>query len=264
MSKQDLKTIIQKVQHIEKNRLPIKPMANVRHASVAAIIRWKPSSNTTNNTPLSLSDFLNASWMNDSHGEAQMLFIQRASRPKDPFSGQIGFPGGKNEPEDKNPMHTVVRECKEELGLDLDSDDFVYLGSLDSRIVTRLDDDSKIMAVLYPYVYLQVTPQNLVFNLSINEVASTMWISLHYLLSNPIISFDAITAITDYAKQFWGSSVLVPAIHLKQSQEGPYLWGMTLRMTQEILGLPLSKNAIVTTIKEEDMIEHHAKQASRL
>lgn len=59
-------------------------MANVRHASVAAIIRWKPSSNTTNNTPLSLSDFLNASWMNDSHGEAQMLFIQRASRPKDP------------------------------------------------------------------------------------------------------------------------------------------------------------------------------------
>lgn len=131
-------------------------------------------------------------------------------------------------------------------------------------------------------VYLQVTPQNLVFNLSINEVASTMCkeikidkkkkrltsliigISLHYLLSNPIISFDAITAITDYAKQFWGSSVLVPAIHLKQSQEGPYLWGMTLRMTQEILGLPLSKNAIVTTIKEEDMIEHHAKQASRL
>lgn len=76
-----------------------------------------------------------------------MILVLKNAR----FSGQIGFPGGKNEPEDKNPMHTVVRECKEELGLDLDSDDFVYLGSLDSRIVTRLDDDSKIMAVLYPY-----------------------------------------------------------------------------------------------------------------
>src|SRR4030042_1136026 len=39
-----------------------------------------------------------------------VLFVKRVKNPADPWSGQIGFPGGKREPQDKNLMQAVIRE----------------------------------------------------------------------------------------------------------------------------------------------------------
>jgi 8-oxo-dGTP pyrophosphatase MutT (NUDIX family) len=49
----------------------------------------------------------------------ELLFIRRAEHPADPWSGQIGFPGGGEEPGDVDLEETAVRETREELGLDL-------------------------------------------------------------------------------------------------------------------------------------------------
>ena len=51
------------------------------------------------------------------HTEA--LFILRASREGDPWSGQMAFPGGHKDPEDISIRHTAERETWEEIGLDL-------------------------------------------------------------------------------------------------------------------------------------------------
>jgi len=47
-----------------------------------------------------------------------IAFIQRPIKnPNDPHSGQISFPGGKQETEDKDHCHTAIRETEEELGI---------------------------------------------------------------------------------------------------------------------------------------------------
>ena len=66
----------------------------VRQAAVAAILR--PVGNTL-----------------------ETLFIQRAVKQGDPWSGQMAFPGGHYEEGDTNLEETAVRETKEEIGVDL-------------------------------------------------------------------------------------------------------------------------------------------------
>jgi 8-oxo-dGTP pyrophosphatase MutT (NUDIX family) len=52
--------------------------------------------------------------------ELELLYILRPQSPRDPWSGQVAFPGGKQEPGDGgSDLRTALREVKEELGLDL-------------------------------------------------------------------------------------------------------------------------------------------------
>jgi len=52
-------------------------------------------------------------------GSAEMLFIRRAVREGDPWSGHIAFPGGHAEPGDASLLSGAVREVLEEVGVDL-------------------------------------------------------------------------------------------------------------------------------------------------
>ena len=54
-------------------------------------------------------------------GEAapEALFIIRAEHEQDPWSGNIGFPGGRLNPDGETPRQAAERETLEELALDL-------------------------------------------------------------------------------------------------------------------------------------------------
>ena len=58
----------------------------------------------------------------------QALFIERAAHDNDPWSGNVGFPGGKIEKDDGSPQLAAERETLEEIGLDLRTAQ--YLGRL--------------------------------------------------------------------------------------------------------------------------------------
>ena len=53
----------------------------------------------------------------DRGDEATVLLTQRSSRLRN-HPGQIAFPGGRIDPEDKSPRHAALREANEEVGLD--------------------------------------------------------------------------------------------------------------------------------------------------
>ncbi|KAJ2489308.1 hypothetical protein IWW37_004095 [Coemansia sp. RSA 2050] len=112
--------------------------------------------------------------------KAQILFIQRARYPGDPWSGHIGFPGGKRDPTDSSDKATAERETLEELGVDLtNSNDFMYLGRLDDTRLYSLF--SPLQMVASSCVYLQVckdTPDMVISD----EVASAHWIDFDHML----------------------------------------------------------------------------------
>ena len=58
----------------------------------------------------------------------EVLFIERAVKEGDPWSGQMAFPGGRTELKDKSSLDTARRETLEEIGFDLNQTmTFIYV-----------------------------------------------------------------------------------------------------------------------------------------
>jgi 8-oxo-dGTP pyrophosphatase MutT (NUDIX family) len=103
----------------------------------------------------------------------EALFIRRAERPDDPWSGHIALPGGRREPGDADLLATAVRETQEEVDVDLPAS--ALLGALDDLAPStpRLPP-----LVIRPYAFgLGERPEA---RLSA-EVAGVMWLRLDEL-----------------------------------------------------------------------------------
>ncbi len=86
-----------------------------------------------------------------SAGGMHLVFIRRGSgHDSDKHAGQIAFPGGKRDPEDRDLMYTALREANEEVGLDLTTVD--VLGPITPLYITV----SKFM--VHPYVAFLTQP----------------------------------------------------------------------------------------------------------
>ncbi|RKO92980.1 NUDIX hydrolase domain-like protein, partial [Blyttiomyces helicus] len=113
-------------------------------------------------------DFLDVDWVKN--GEAELLFARRAIQPGDRWSGHMAFPGGKVE-RGESDREGAEREMREEVGIDLRSDEFMHLGALDEREILPPAGGHRIMT-LAPFVYLQTTPISPPMTLSADEIAS--------------------------------------------------------------------------------------------
>ena len=101
------------------------------------------------------------------------LFIRRARHPKDPWSGQIGLPGGRRDPGDASLLKTALREAEEETGIRLRPNDL--LGELDD-----LHPRSRTLPdiVVRPFVFALDRRPPLRCSA---EVAYPLWLSLDAL-----------------------------------------------------------------------------------
>ena len=152
----------------------------------------------------------------DEAGGLDLLFIKRAEYPGDPWSGQVAFPGGRQEPQDDTLRETAVRETYEETGIDL---------TRDGRVLGTLDELWPRTPVLPPIVvrpYVAVVDPTVPLALSA-EVAAAFWAPLD-ALRHPDATFEAAIVVR-------GEERRVPAL-----RHADYtIWGMTERIFRNFL-----------------------------
>jgi 8-oxo-dGTP pyrophosphatase MutT (NUDIX family) len=151
-------------------------------------------------------------------GELELLLIERAVRPSDPWSGHMALPGGRRSAEDADLLATALRETEEETGVPRNAS--LLIGSLDevaprSRRLPPL--------VIAPYV-VAVEPGTRAMA-DAREVAATLWIPLSALRHEGAVSSIVIGAEEDGAVREFPT--LVYREHV--------IWGLTHRILTQFL-----------------------------
>jgi 8-oxo-dGTP pyrophosphatase MutT (NUDIX family) len=147
-----------------------------------------------------------------SRGDIELLFIRRAEHERDPWSGHMGFPGGRAEPADESLEATAVRETLEETGLEL-ARGAVRIGALDE--VKALARGRPVDLAIAPFVFRLREPQD---GSPSHEVVSLHWLSLDRLLAPQTRS------TMQYEHE--GAVLELPCLRI----EGLVIWGLTYRM----------------------------------
>jgi len=145
----------------------------------------------------------------------ELLFIQRASKESDPWSGHMAFPGGRTDPSDTDSHFTAERETSEEVGLDLSA--APRLGSLTDLEPGR--QRGGLVAVRGHAYWLDGARPDLVANY---EVADTVWVPLQVLADRD--------RYIDYYYPLSDSTW--PGIQLDNPQH--VVWGLTLRFLADL------------------------------
>lgn len=150
--------------------------------------------------------------------EPEIFFIQRAHYETDPWSGQVAFPGGREEPGDESLIQTAIRETREETAIDI---------ARDGEVLGQLDDlhprTVRLPAVVVrPYVVLVGDTGEPVLS---DEVADSFWV--------PLATLRADTSWRDTVVTAGGVEFTRRAFH-----HGEFVvWGMTERILSNFLSL---------------------------
>jgi ADP-ribose pyrophosphatase YjhB (NUDIX family) len=118
-----------------------EPGARTRQAAVAVILREQP------------------------HGE-EILFIKRAEKKGDPWSGHMAFPGGHLDPVDEDLRAAAMRETLEEIGLDLSGAG--YLGAIDQQ--RAMPRGRTLDMIIAPHVFELSGDPSFTINYEVDEV----------------------------------------------------------------------------------------------
>ncbi|MDB2493108.1 CoA pyrophosphatase [Flavobacteriaceae bacterium] len=147
-----------------------------------------------------------------SEGETRMVLIVRKSY-KGVHSAQVGFPGGKPEPEDCSKEATALRETFEEIGVS--SDKITVLRELSSLYIPPSN------FLVAPFLGIAESP--LTFTLQASEVETILEVPLTEFLNKKSEVFSEVLTAE-------GSIYNVPAFKLS----GRIVWGATAMMLIEI------------------------------
>ncbi|MCB0639493.1 MAG: CoA pyrophosphatase [Lewinella sp.] len=150
--------------------------------------------------------------------EWNLVLIERtSSHPDDRHGGQIGFPGGRVEPEDPSLGHAALREAEEEVGAP--AHDIRLLGRLTELYIPVSN------YLVHPFVgWLDYAPD---FRRQVTEVAA--------ILEVPYASFQDLSNLRKTDLQ------ITPSIRLREvpffAVQQKIVWGATAMMIGELLAL---------------------------
>jgi len=166
-------------------------------------------------------------------GGLELLFIRRAEHERDPWSGHMGFPGGRREPGDPGLEATAVRETLEETSLDL-AGDGERLGALDE--VKALARGRPVDLVIAPFVFR--------LRRRLDGAASHEVVSLHWL---PLERLLAPGTRSTLHHQYEETVLELPCLRI----DGLVIWGLTYRMFESLLHA-MGESGTRTLVKEHE------------
>jgi len=180
--------------------------------------------------------------------DVHIFFIHRAEHEADPWSGHMGFPGGRKDPEDPDVLDTVLREVHEEVGIDL---------RRHARLIGALDEiqgvarGRQLPLVISPFVFALDEPVEARPN---HEVQSVLWVPLAFLADpgNESIVKHSIN----------GQSMELPAYVYAERT----IWGLTFRMVRsflEIIKKPRPEAASASSTTKAPREASHEERESR-
>jgi 8-oxo-dGTP pyrophosphatase MutT (NUDIX family) len=149
----------------------------------------------------------------------EMLMIRRATREGDPWSGHMGFPGGRRDPGDPCNFSCALRETEEEIGVDLGQWG-TRLGEL-SDVNTGWRADRPEMLVT-PFVFRVAELPVLTPN---HEVDDVVWVPLHFLMDH---------RNREPLAWEWKGQKMETDSYLYDSYR---IWGLSLMMIDEMIGM---------------------------
>ena len=157
----------------------------------------------------------------------EIIMIKRAERKEDPWSGHIGFPGGREEKSDMlNPLKTAIRETCEEIGIQLKESNFV-------RGLTPLlpDKDFKGYKLeLWPFLFEVNNINNL--NIDPNEVDQIIRLPLTKIVPKLDLQDREFTVLS-------GKKMVLPCLNLNEKH---VVWGLSLMIITELNKVLLTRN----------------------
>ena len=148
--------------------------------------------------------------------EADLLFIRRAERAGDPWSGHVAFPGGRREASDPTLEAPARRESREEFSLELDSG---------ARLIGVLDDLRPRSAALPS---IAVRPCGFAVS---HEVVLVPNAEVHSLFWMPLAELRAPSRAAEHVFERGGAWLRFPAYRFGED----VVWGMTERIVTQLL-----------------------------
>ncbi len=145
-------------------------------------------------------------------GGTDILFIKRAEKPGDPWSGHMAFPGGHREDSDDSLKQAAMRETLEEIGLDLSPAE--YLGPLDQQ--RAMPRGRPLNMLIAPHVFTLSGNPDFTPNYEVDEV---VWTRLGPLASNERHDWET--------RPMAGQPTIFNGYRLER---GHFVWGLTYRM----------------------------------
>lgn len=155
--------------------------------------------------------------LRDNGQETEVLLIRRAEHDMDPWSGDLGFPGGRIEEQDPSPRAAAERETREEIGFCLTEEN--YLG--------QSDDLAGAYLSVHISCFIYQVDNNTQFKLN-GEVVDLFWVPIRILLDpqrNQQLTFF-----------YRGQDRTHPGINLSEWSDRP-LWGITYRLLDNFFNL---------------------------
>jgi 8-oxo-dGTP pyrophosphatase MutT (NUDIX family) len=148
-------------------------------------------------------------------GELNVLLIKRMA-DKGAHSGQISFPGGRQDATDADLKATALREANEEVGIV--SSDINILGALTPLYIPVSN------FLVYPYV--GYTPQKPDYRLSVNEVAYVIELPLNTLFH------EARKTMVDVTSP--AMPAIIRNVKAYKIEDDTVIWGATAMILSEL------------------------------
>jgi len=144
--------------------------------------------------------------------ETHLILILRKTY-KGVHSAQVGFPGGKREPEDKDIQETALRETEEEVGVPIAA----------IEVLKQLTEIYIPPSDFFVQPFFGIAKETPVFVPQEDEVEALIEVSLAHFLDDTVVISKTLT--TSYATE-----IEVPAYELN----GHVVWGATAMMLSEV------------------------------